>query len=382
MVLDIELLPAISILHHLLGTNTAAYAQHRAALAASPPARSAIAALLLKHALPHLAAVAEGQGMDWRSCSGLGCLLDTLTSAVGSASLMPALQRHISLPGSAAFFQHAARVVKAVPLEVPEGVPAQQHAAAHRNAAKLLSDLCLLLTSAAGQPGSRAAATSTAPGRAELQAAGWQVVGLVPHMAAAIQGMAAGTSRKLQQMLPAICYSFATAVQCQDMWSTSIGSQQQLEVWVAAADAGMRLLPLLRQLDASWHQRQDLRDDFQIVALMAARLVLRMLHVGSIGACKWALRPGSEPAACVRASLAAPLAQLHSRSCRLVHWLLAGGHRAMMPGGGSAADWDVLQELLCRQLDIAAGLSQEEEDSSQDRHARWAHKCHALHVSH
>ena len=364
-----------------MSTDSPAYAQHQAALEASPTTQSAVAELLLRRVLPRLAH-AEGQGMDWRSCAAKD-LLDILAPVLGAASLQPALQHNMLRLGGADIVQQAARVAAAVPLELPEGLPAQHFAAAHLNSAKQLSDLCTLLTSAAGEPGEpagQAAAVSTAAGRAELQAAGWEVIGLVPHMKAVIQALWAGSSSELQQVLPATCLSFASALYHQDAWRTSIGSQQQLEAWVAAADAGMQLLPLLHQLDASWRRQQHLEPAMQSAALTTARLLLRMLHVGSFGAWEWAIVYGSALAVDVRASLAAQVAQVHSRSCRLLHWLAAGGHRALLPDQGSADDWEVLQELMCRQLDAADHLAPQAEDSSQHRHARWAHNGRTLHI--
>jgi hypothetical protein len=131
----------------------------------------------------------------------------------------------------------------------------------------------------------------------------------------------------------------------------------------------MQLLPLLCQLDASWRQ-QDLEPALQSAALSTARLVLKMLHVGSTGAWVWTVASGSTLTLDSRASLAAQLAQLNGRTCRLVHWLAAGGHRALLPDEGSADDWEVLQELVCRQLDAVDHLAPQEEDSSQHKHAR------------
>ena len=377
-----KLLYFIRILHFLVDADTPAYAQHRAALAASPNIQPAVAELLLEHALPHLAAAVEEEVVDWGSDIGTSGLLYTLASSLGADSLQPALRHHMLQAGGAALVQQAARVVRAVPLEPPEGVPRYSLAGAHHNAAKLLRELCLLLTSATGQPGSQAAASSTAEGRADLEAAGWQVVGLVPHMAAVIQALAAGSSSssESQQALHSTCYLFADALFQQDKWRTSIGSQQQLEAWAASLDAGMQLLPLLRQLDGSWRQQGDLSAvRLHTAALMAARMVLRMLHVGSTGAWVWAVKSGNALRADARASLAAQLAQLHSRS-RLLHWLAAGDNRTVLRGEGSAAEWDLLQELLCRQLAAAASLLPEGQDSRQPGHARWACRFLALHV--
>jgi hypothetical protein len=122
----------------------------------------ALAELLLKHALPHLVGHVEGRGADWRTGRVTRSLLDSLASTADAASLQPALRRHMLRPGAAAFLQQVARVVKAVPLEVPEGVPAEILADAHHNTAKLLGDMCLLLSSTTGEPGSQAGASSTA----------------------------------------------------------------------------------------------------------------------------------------------------------------------------------------------------------------------------
>ena len=147
-------------------------------------------------------------------------------------------------------------------------------------------------------------------------------------------------------------------------------------MWAAAADAGMRLLPLLGQLDASWQEREDLGPAaVQGAAQAIATLLCRMLFVGSAGAWAWACRPGSAAlTADARDSLAAQLAQLHSRGCRLLHWLAAGDNRAMLPSIDT--DWDLLQELLCRQFAAAASLWGEDGSSSQQHvHARWALNC-------
>ena len=67
-----KLLYFIRILHFLVDADTPAYAQHRAALAASPAAtQSAVAELLLDHALPHLAAALEA----WAAAADAGMRL-------------------------------------------------------------------------------------------------------------------------------------------------------------------------------------------------------------------------------------------------------------------------------------------------------------------
>ena len=195
----------------------------------------------------------------------------------------------------------------------------------------------------------------------------------MPHMAAVMRALWAGSSSNLRQALPGTCYSFAAALYCQDTRRISIGSQQQLEAWVAAADAGMRLLPLLRQLDARWRQQQDLQPAVQEAAVLTSRRLLRMILVGSTGAWASALQSGSALAADARAGLAEQLAQLHSRSCRLLHWLAAEDNRAVLPNSGSAQDWHLLQQCICAQFDAADHLAPQGRGPSQPGHVRWAH---------
>jgi hypothetical protein len=224
---DVELLHFTSILNLLVCTvssDSPAYERHQAALSTSPTTQLAVSELLLGHALPRLVTAAEGQDMDWRSCTAKG-LLDIQAPVLGAASLQAGLQQSILRLGGANVVQQTVRVVAAVPLEPPEGVPAEHLAVAHYNAAKLLGDLCTVLTSAAGGPGSQTAAVSTAAGRAELQAAGWEVIGIVPHMPAVVQALWAGGSSELQQVLPGTCLSFASALYHQDAWRTIIGNQ-------------------------------------------------------------------------------------------------------------------------------------------------------------
>ena len=75
----------------LQATGGPTYAQHGAALAASPSTQAAAAQLLLEHALPYLASHLKGGGADWSGSGLTRGMLDSLTAAVGENSLHPAL---------------------------------------------------------------------------------------------------------------------------------------------------------------------------------------------------------------------------------------------------------------------------------------------------
>jgi hypothetical protein len=69
--------------------------------------------------------------------------------------------------------------------------------------------------------------------------------------------------------------------------------------------------------------------------------------------------------------MAGQLAQLHSRSCRLLHWLAAGDNRALLPQRGSMGDWDMLEQSVGLLLAAVDDLELGPRDSSLQGPARW-----------
>jgi hypothetical protein len=266
---------------------------------------------------------------------------------------LPGVRERLRRAEGTAFLQQAARLLKALPLVTQDSALAGSLAAAYHHAARLLLMFCIFMDSeeegaGSNHPGnaasSQTAGSSPAGGAANQQKAAWVVIGLVPHLAAAIQALAA-FSPGLQEDLASICHSVGALLSFAEARRGSITSQQQLEVWLAAGDAGLRLQPLLRQLDASWRQ-QDAPPICDDAAQATAQQVVKMLRSGSIAAWRWAESSGRAAAVDKRAGLAAQLAQLHSRGCRLLHWLAAVDNRAMLPGRGSLDDWMLMQESL------------------------------------
>ena len=332
---------------------TSAYRQHSAALAASPAVKGIVAELLLlQRALPCLLAAVEAPDTGWDSSSAPATLLGSLCS-ISMTDNLPGVRERLRRAEGTAFPQQAARLLKALPLVTQDSALAGSLAAAYHHAARLLLMFCIFMDSeeegaGSNHPGnaasSQTAGSSPAGGAANQQKAAWVVIGLVPHLAAAIQALAA-FSPGLQEDLASICHSVGALLSFAEARRGSITSQQQLEVWLAAGDAGLRLQPLLRQLDASWRQ-QDAPPICDDAAQATAQQVVKMLRSGSIAAWRWAESSGRAAAVDKRAGLAAQLAQLHSRGCRLLHWLAAVDNRAMLPGRGSLDDWMLMQESL------------------------------------
>jgi hypothetical protein len=223
---------------------------------------------------------------------------------------------------------------------------AEEFGTAHANAARLLCAVCIALlgddaleaadparssqgstesASTAGDLGRRAASS------AEWQAAAWEVAGLVPHMAAAAAALSA-ISGASQVVLAYTCSAYSYVLY-RLLSCSAISGQQQLETWAAAADVGLRLLPLRRQLDVRW-QQQNVPAHLQRGAKSLAGSLLNVWSTGCYDALDWANRFSNTVAADARASLAGELAHLHGRSCRLLHWLAAADNRATLPGGG------------------------------------------------
>ena len=379
----------MNLVYRILDRRLLMFSPHREALAACLDTQSAVVDLLLEQALPYLEAAAEGAGMDWYSGIARRAL-DILAHSLDAASLQPAMGRRLRQPSGAAFMQLAVRVVEAVPESHGAREPADKFVTAHANSARLLYAVCIALMgdkaadpAGSSQDSTGSAGTAGDRGRhfassAEWQAAAWEVAGLVPHMASAVVAVSAISSAS-QAMLAYTCSAYSHVlsrlVECH-----GISSQQRLEVWAAAADAGLRLLPLLRQLDVKW-QQQDVPARLRGAA---QDLISSLMHVwieGCYGALDWANMFASTVAADVRASLAGELEQLHSRSCRLLQWLAAADNRAALPGEGSVEDWRILQRSVSILLSTVAVLEQPQGgQSGQHEAARWAtcalsHSC-------
>ena len=387
-----------SLVHALVNPAALAYSAHREALAGSSAIQSAVVSSLLEHVLPGLVATVEGRDMDW-STGGTTPLQDSLIAALIAPSLAPAVRSRLHQPDGAAFLRQAVRVFGAVPLRHGEGLPAEVIMQAHASAIKLLAPLYHALVinevaagaagasqdSAGGQGNAgrapvagggsnRAAAVCTA----DLQgAACWEMIGLVPHLAAVLDwlGRLPAGSTGLQQVQAFYCTAFTMLLSWRDELG-SFSSQQQLRAWAAAADAGLRLLPLLChwQLDASW-QQLDVRTVQQAPAGTVASSILGLWRDGCITAWSWADGSGSMASAEERASVAGQLAQLQSRSCRLLHWLAAAPDDcAVLPGRGSKEGCTDLQENLSLLFCVIDALEGEgaDPDPSQAAADRWA----------
>ena len=198
----------------------------------------------------------------------------------------PSVNMLLVQPGAAAFVQQAVGIARALPSARPAGVELSTFVAWHRGAAAMVAALSVALlqshhaavgsSSSSGRNGTSGAAPPEAALRRELQAAAWEVVDLVPHMARVLQVLSA--ERADVDDLASVCQNYAAAVSLLGMQGVTLAgirSGSELAAWAAAADSAARLLPLLAQLNAGW---QGLPEE---AAFLLAKFLLLSLTTGS-----------------------------------------------------------------------------------------------------
>jgi hypothetical protein len=237
----------------------------------------------------------------------------------------------------------------------------------HEGAAQVLAFLAVPLRKACE---ATAASSGTSGGTApeavlqqELHAAAWEVVDLVPHMAQVLQALSAEGADA--DTLACLCQNYAATASLLDDGGSGLGgicSSSELAAWAAAADAGVRLLPLLAQWNADWQQlAADQAPAHPDAACNLAELLLHTLAVGgshladervSGGGATQAAAAGGKPQP-TPAYLAKQLCRVHKSTCSLVHWLRVEGNPALMPGCFDTDLWFQLLEALHSQLRAA-----------------------------
>ena len=200
-------------------------------------------------------------------------------------------------------------------------------------------------SSDSGTAAGSSAAAADSQTAVDVQAAIWAVIHLLPHLTALLQELASSDAYS-QHQLAAVCNDVTATLRLLHEFRGP-GSLDQLTAWAAAADAGLRQLPALTQLGARWRQR---RPDPQLTAELQHTasvlfpfcvLAMWMRQVEKARRCASThlrqLATGSPAAGQVQLPLVArQLWQLHSTSCRLIHWLAREGAAALQL---SSASW-------------------------------------------
>ena len=260
-------------------------------------------------------------------------------------------------------------MIEALPVQRPASMPASFFVNPHSDALLLLSICCQRQVSRLGADGSvvlefevgRGSSTissgdggsggsggcgSCGRGGTEFPSSSdhrpmsaWQLVALVPRLLAAVQaladdpdGPAALPADGWLDVLDAACNNIASALFLLAVLERQPASAEQLTSWVAAATAGLRLQPLLLQLDSKFQHMQREPGDTRPVADGAWRLssMVMMRLWRNMLACE--LQAAFQPPPTGReelTQLAASLAEMHSAACRLAHFMVGRGSAAL-----------------------------------------------------
>ena len=370
----------ISLAFLLLGRP--AFQRHSSLLTSSPATLQAVTQLLLHHCLPSMAAQAEsgsrtavasngagGQQLGTASAANLKPL-EPLLGRLSHSLINPCLAASIRIllrqPYAATLVHQAARIALAMPTVPPDGVELSTFLAWHQGAVCVFSQLAAQLQQAcdsavASSSGSASGgAVLEAIPRQETQAAAWEVVDLVPHVAQVLQALSAGSAGAEPPARVCQNYAIAAGLLGDDGFSglDGIRSNAELASWAAAANVGMRLLPLLVRLNADCHtlspERVWLQPDAAnrllqaLLSLATGGSTLAQLWVNGRAATQDAAAAGSRQP--TPAHLANQLCRLHKSTCSLVHWLAVSSNQVLLPGSVIAHIWPHLLEALHSQL--------------------------------
>ena len=347
----------------VLGVQT--WKRHGEELLARPADCQAVLACLLQQALPVLAArmeAAAARGISWESVqpheaaiavSGLwqgdepgmarpgarlppGGTDEWLGGLMGAADTRLFYELHlvsgyvtILLTGQQLDWQLAmaaipvlARIAAALPSPRPPVMPSRTFATLHGSLACLLALSGTAVWSAAGEQLQRQPTAGTGAGLSsfagqQLSIATWVAVGLIPYMASTLRAVAAdlpATAGRIVDLSAWYGAALSLLSPAGSVPTFSIGSWEQLAAWAAAADAGLRLLPLLAGSSTGLRERSPSTN-------LGTPILVFLGCVGAASALEWCSER-CPPQASFEA-LACQLWQLHSSAARLVH-LLAG----------------------------------------------------------
>lgn len=336
------------------------------AMAASPAQRATLMSMLLHLVLPRLAQ-GMAQGLGSHSSGGLATNQQPLLGVTETGLLMrlpvvltsPALAAFLGdclcLPGGAQHLQLAAQILRALPSSRPAVVDAGSYFAAA--AAGILAALTMAMVGGLkrsqhiniGSNGSRMVSANSedfiqppgvdGSGDRERSVAAREMLQLLPAVAGALHGLEADSLCPADD-LALMCRNYSAAVRLVTEYGGT-DSWEQLAPWAAAADAAVRLAPLLLQLgDCGCREGSSLQPERQSGPhLQASRMWTDVWHEAARRLFDWLAVSGSggrsrrPPEGWGQAefsALAAQLWQLHSSGCRMLHWLAAQGSTAVL----------------------------------------------------
>lgn len=149
----------------------------------------------------------------------------------------------------------------------------------------------------------------------------WELVAAVPLIASAIRALMAGAAADASGSLAApaeMCIGYSAALLAVHDQLGHTCSAPQLATWAAAAEALLRLLPLLLQLDATLQQLPVGSKNRPAAGHLACQLAMLLWNSPALQEGDTAL--GATAADAERSALSQQLALAHLACCRVAHW--------------------------------------------------------------
>ena len=303
---------------------------------------------------------------------------DTLRQLLQSSQLSAVAKELLLQPDTGTQVAAAlGSLVASLPAQLPEGDCGSQLAAMYASIASLAKEIFTLAeacqpagaerasggsaindATAVGGSGSdsdpeascdgegEAAASSEGSSRESLRAA-WGQLALqaFPKLAAALQLLAGSAGEaSVGPALATVAFNTHRMLQAWAPMPDQPVAPDTFAAWAAAATAGLRLQPLLSQLDGAFQQMQPPHNVLQQAARLLSQQVLLLLLKPPLDAL------AGESAEEAAAAAWAQLPHLHGLACRLCHWLAGGGVKLAGFGAPAASRWNWLQWSLCRLL--------------------------------
>ncbi len=298
----------VVVLHRLFAEPEPPLQQYSEAMQAAPDLQQSVVAVLLDRYLPLLAATVASWP-EQLECRARGeDLVQCMAELLASDSLQAAVEQRIEQPGASVHLEQAIALLAGLP------VPATPAAIVRFHAAGLM---------VAALRCERSSSPAVVEARA---AAAWHFVQALPRLTATVASLLAEDGEEpvaqlmacnlLVNLTPLLLEQLSSS--SSDEQLSSISSNEQLLAWAEATDAALRLLPSLRQL----HERCG-RDPDQPAAVHLSQTLLRALCPAAAGHAAWLVAQQLRQPQQRVARLAHQLWALHTRTCRLLHFLAA-----------------------------------------------------------
>ena len=236
------------------------FSKHREWLASDAALQHAVLNVLLQCCLPAVAESAAGMA----GSPDLVHMLKRLPGALLHPSLEPALQLQLQGSGALAAVQAAIQVIEGLPLPRPADMPAAHFCCLHGHAAQLLNTCTAHMAEQVEEgQGGGSSGVETGPGTNQLQLAAWRLLAAVPRLTSIVQALADDPDAASafssgpdvwSHNLNGACANLSVALHLLGCLGEVPATPAQLASWAAAGAAGLRLQPLLLQLDASFQQ--------------------------------------------------------------------------------------------------------------------------------